>query len=234
MREREPGPGFFGPPSGKPDRPFVEAALLLAAFFALALLAFAPRGGAGSFFSPFFQAELIMVNCIRIVFTLYVISSRDGMAAFGLRRLRGLDTLKGLFAAGGAFATMMLLALFFSAIGLSNPLMANIERGSRILPALAPAFLASSMSTGYAEELFFRSYLLRRLGQAGLGPIWAAIASSLLFGAAHAAQGIVGIVSTSIVGLWFAWRWSEGRNIHEIAIGHGLYDAAVFAVALYV
>ena len=89
------------------------------------------------------------------------------------------------------------------------------------------------MSTGYAEELFFRSYLLRRLEEAGLKPAWAAAASSLLFGAAHASQGLIGIVSTILIGLWFAYRWRKGRNIHELAIGHGLYDAAVFSILLY-
>ena len=83
------------------------------------------------------------------------------------------------------------------------------------------------------RQFFFRSYLLGRLGQAGLLPGWAVLASSLLFGAGHAYQGAVGVVSGSILGLYFAWRWRSSRNIHEIAIGHGLFDAAVFAVLLY-
>ena len=74
---------------------------------------------------------------------------------------------------------------------------------------------------------------MRRLGQAGLPRIWTAIASSLLFGSGHGYQGIIGIVSGSVMGLFFAWRWSATKNIHEIAIGHGLFDTAVFALLLY-
>ena len=85
------------------------------------------------------------------------------------------------------------------------------------------------MATGYCEELFFRSYLMRRLAQAGLPRIWTAIASSLLFGSGHGYQGVVGLVSGSLLGLYFAWRWDRARNIHEIALGHGLFDAVVFA-----
>jgi membrane protease YdiL (CAAX protease family) len=74
---------------------------------------------------------------------------------------------------------------------------------------------------------------MRRLGQGGLPPLWAALASSLIFGAGHGSQGIVGIASGIILGLFFAWRWRSGGNIHEIGIGHGLYDTAITAVAIY-
>ena len=68
------------------------------------------------------------------------------------------------------------------------------------------------MSTGYCEELFFRSYLLRRLGQVGLPPKWAAIGLGLIFGLGHGYQGPVGLVSASLLGLFFAWRWLDGEE----------------------
>ncbi len=74
---------------------------------------------------------------------------------------------------------------------------------------------------------------LRRLGQAGFPKLWAALASAALFGIGHGYQGIIGIVSGSLLGLFFAWRWYDSSDIHEIAIGHGLFDAAVFALAVY-
>jgi membrane protease YdiL (CAAX protease family) len=98
---------------------------------------------------------------------------------------------------------------------------------------LAPLVLASSVAVGYCEELFFRSYLMRRLGQAGLPLLWSAVVSSLVFGAGHGYQGVIGIVSGSLLGLYFAWRWIDGGNIHEIGLGHGLYDAVVTAIAIY-
>jgi uncharacterized protein len=229
MREREHGGGPLGPPRGDPKRPLIEAALVLAAFYASAFLRLAP--GPGALASPAFHAGLVAVNAARVLVVLLVMSASDGLAAFGLGRIRALDPLKGLLAALGAFAVVVPAGIVCSFLGLTNPLMAGLPRGTPA--ALVPLLLASSLSTGYAEELFFRSYLMRRLAGAGLPPLWAALASSLLFGGAHGAQGAVGIASTTLVGLWFAWRWHDGRNIHEIAIGHGLYDAAVLALALY-
>jgi uncharacterized protein len=233
MREHEQGAGRSGPPRGEGERPLIEAALALAAFYASAFLPFAPRASAHFFASPAFHAGLIAVNALRAFLLLCLMSSGDGLAAFGLKPFRMADTLKGLLAALGAIAVMIPPALLFPLLGITNPLLAGNAHGRGESLALIPIFLASSLSTGYAEELFFRSYLMRRLERAGLGPLWAGLASSLLFGAAHGAQGIVGIASTALVGLWFARRWHKGRNIHELAIGHGIYDATVFALTLY-
>jgi len=223
----------LGSPRGEPRRPLIEAALVLAAFYISAFLPFAPRASAGFLASPAFHAGLIEVNILRSFLLLFLMASGDGFEAFGLKRFRPADTLKGLLAALGAFAVMIPPALLFPLLGITNPLLSGYGHGQRESLALIPLFIASSLSTGYAEELLFRSYLMRRLERAGLGPAWAVIASSLLFGAAHGAQGIVGIATTTLVGLWFALRWRKGRNIHELAIGHGIYDAAVFAVSLY-
>jgi membrane protease YdiL (CAAX protease family) len=123
--------------------------------------------------------------------------------------------------------------LLFSVFGIENAFLAQARSGPRAGAALIPLFLVTSMTTGYSEELFFRSYLLGRLEQVGLRPIWAAISSAVLFGLGHGYQGPVGLVSGSLLGLYFSWRWFDSKNLHEIAIGHGLFDAAVFAIALY-
>jgi membrane protease YdiL (CAAX protease family) len=226
MREHGRGLGSFEPP-----KPLLEAALLLAAFYALALVPAALDGGMGRISSPAFHLRLVAVDALRALLVLLVMARDEGLAAFGLRPIRWGDLPRSLLAASGAIAVLVLPSLLFYFLGLSNPLMAGLPRGTS--RSLAPFFLASSLAAGYAEELCFRSYLMRRLEGAGLPPVWAALASSLLFGGAHGAQGLVGVASTTLVGLWLAWRWHDGRNIHEIAIGHGLYDAIVFALALY-
>ena len=35
------------------------------------------------------------------------------------------------------------------------------------------------------------------------------------------------------LGLFFAWRWNDAGNIHEIAIGHGFFDTAAFCILIY-
>jgi uncharacterized protein len=232
MRERKNDGRGIGPPPRSVGRPgLLEAALLLAAFYASALVPLAPEAGAERFASPGYHAALIGLDALRILLVLLVIVRTDGLAAFGLGRIRAADPAKALLAAVGAAAIAAAAGLAFRFLGLANPLMSGIARGTPL--SFAPLIIASSMATGYAEELFFRAYLARRLEGTGMGAVGAAVVSSLLFGGAHGSQGIVGVVSTTLIGLWFALRWHDGRNIHEIAIGHGLYDAIVLAIVLY-
>jgi hypothetical protein len=233
MREHGRGQGLFGPPRGEPARPFVEAILLFSAFYLPAYLPLGPALAEISIAKPVFHVGLAVANSTRALLLLYLMAIGEGLAAFGLGAFRKRDLLRGLFTALGAFVAIIPSTLLFSTLGVTNPLLAGVGTTPRAPFTLVPFFLVSSLSTGYAEELFFRSYLARRLERSGLSPLWTVIVSSLLFGAAHGAQGIGGMVSTTLVGLWLAWRWHNGRNIHEVAIGHAFYDAAIFAVALY-
>jgi membrane protease YdiL (CAAX protease family) len=66
-------------------------------------------------------------------------------------------------------------------------------------------FAALSITAGCCEELLFRGFLLRYLHSSPLhlGLVWAAFASSLVFGAHHLYQGAKGFISTSVGGLIF-------------------------------
>jgi membrane protease YdiL (CAAX protease family) len=231
MRERDGSGRFAGPRTGGRIGGLAEASLVLAFFYASALIPLAPGEGAGRLASPAFHAYLSGLDALRILLVLLVMAGAEGLAAFGLRRLRAADPARALVAAAGTFAIAAASALAFSLLGAANPLMTGLPRGTpwSLLPLLA----LSSLATGYAEELCFRAYLMRRLEGSGLAPAWSAIASSLLFGGAHGAQGLVGVATTTLIGLWLARRWRVGRNIHEIAMGHALYDAAALVLALY-
>lgn len=220
-------------PRGAPARPLLEAAALLAAFYLPTYLPFASTLGALDMSKAPYHLALLAIELPRALLVLYIMASSDGLAAFGLKRPSLRDPIRALFACAGALAIMVGAAYVFSVAGFSNPLMDAARGRPRADAWLSPLVLASSLSVGYCEELFFRSYLMRRLGQGGLPPLWTALASSLIFGAGHGNQGLVGVVSGSLLGLFFAWRWRSGGNAHEIAIGHGLYDTAITAVAIY-
>jgi uncharacterized protein len=225
------GSGLFGPPKGAPERPLIEASILFLAFYMASFISSGPP--ATDAFRPGYHLTVMAVNLPRALLVLYIMAVGDGLGHFGIGRLAPRDFARALLTALGAFAVIIAPAFLYSAIGVANPLFARAQSAPRAGIALIPFMIASSMATGYCEELFFRSYLMRRLGQAGLPTLWAAVASSLLFGSGHGYQGIVGVVSGCLLGLFFAWRWIDAKNIHEIAIGHGLYDAAVFAILVY-
>jgi membrane protease YdiL (CAAX protease family) len=218
---------------GAPNRPPLEAGLLLAAFYLPSYLPLSSSFALRDMSSARYHLSLIAVDLPRALLLLYLMAASDGLGGFGLRRITRRDPLRALFSAVGALVLVLLLGLAFTLIGLQNPLMAAALAGKRANVALAPLVLASSIAVGYCEELFFRSYLMRRLSQAGLPLLWSAIVSSLVFGAGHGYQGVIGVISGSLLGLYFAWRWADGGNIHEIGLGHGLYDAIVTAAAIY-
>jgi uncharacterized protein len=225
------GDGTFGRPKGEPDRPLLEAIIV---FFAFYLASFIFAGAPSKPLSgPAYHVAVLAANLPRALLVLYIMAVGDGLRLFDIANLKRFDAARGLLCAIGALAVVIVPGLLFYAIGMQNPFLAQAGAGARAGAALLPLILASSLATGYCEELFFRAYLMRRLGQGGLPVAWTAIASSLLFGGGHGYQGIIGLVSGSLLGLFFAWRWHEGKNIHEIAIGHGLFDAVILAVVLY-
>jgi uncharacterized protein len=66
------------------------------------------------------------------------------------------------------------------------------------------AFVLVCLTAGVCEELLYRGWLLNLL-RAATGSTWAAaVASSMLFGAAHAYQGVKGILRTTFIGLQLA------------------------------
>ena len=219
-------------PRGEPDRPLLEAALL---FSALYLISFVPSDAAAAgraLSEPRYHCLLLLELLPRSMLVLYLMARAEGLAAFGLRPPRRADLGAGALAALGALGVALLPAWAFSGLGWTNPLLDSAcAPGATAL--LVPLVLASALAIGYGEELFFRVYLIKRLGQAGLPPLWAALASTLAFGSAHGLQGLPGLVVASGLGALFAWRWLKGRNIHEIALGHAFYDAAVMGLAIW-
>jgi membrane protease YdiL (CAAX protease family) len=54
----------------------------------------------------------------------------------------------------------------------------------------------------------------------------------MLFSAGHLYAGWVGVGFSAIVGLYFAVVFLRLRNLHTIAIAHGLYNFTVFCITL--
>jgi uncharacterized protein len=230
----------FAPnPRGKTDKPLLEAALLFAALW---LGSYLPSGPASfSLGEPLYHLGLLVTSLARALFLLYFLAAAEGLPFFGIGPLKPRDLPWALLAAAGAALIALVpsaLAALLSSLGaaapqLSNPLLDSVARPSASPLLVAPLVLLSSLAVGYSEELFFRVYLISRLEDGGLPVFWACATASLLFGGAHGAQGILGIVLGTALGAWFAWLWSRRRNLHEIALGHALYDAAVMFLALY-
>lgn len=89
----------------------------------------------------------------------------------------------------------------------------------------------------FGEEMVFRGYLIRRVGDlAGDTPTGRAIAlvtSSVLFGLAHAYQGWSGVIATGAIGgILAVLYFSSGRNPWAVIASHAIVNTVALS-ALY-
>jgi uncharacterized protein len=96
-----------------------------------------------------------------------------------------------------------------------------------------PLAFAASIAVGYREEMFFRSYMLTRLGELGVPAVWAAAASSILFAMGHWYEGLFAVALAALLGAYFSVIFIRTRSLHVIALAHGLYNFTVLAVSLF-
>jgi membrane protease YdiL (CAAX protease family) len=218
--------------TGAPGRPLLEAVLVFAAFYLATFLPMDAAVAGESLSRPSYHLFILLELVPKALLLLYLMARSEGLAEFGVLRPRPVDLLRAAMTALGAGALVLAAGAAAKALGADNPLL-EAAAGGDASPVLLPFIAMTGLSVGYSEELFFRVYLMRRLGQAGLAPPWAALASALAFGSAHGLQGPLGIAMGSLLGLWFAYRWARGRNLHDVALGHAIYDIAVMCAVLF-
>jgi len=109
----------------------------------------------------------------------------------------------------------------------SEKLRSQLGRVAAISPRKAselPAFFGVSLTAGFCEELLFRGFLIWAL-QPLVGLWLAAVLSALLFGAAHAYQGLDGVIRTGLFGLVFTAIVLLTRSLWPAIVLHAVVDA---------
>lgn len=218
-------------PSAK--RFFTYIALLLACIAVWADIIFSiPQPAA---FSITWFIVSALKNIVRIVFILYTASQ---LSFFSMRQWkRALGHFPSRPEMSRALSVMLLsmgcagIGMVVSWLsGLSNPLLIAHRHVSTLV--LLPFIVFSSISVGYAEELFFRFFLIDGLAEAGTSINTAAFVSTLIFALSHYAQGIFGIAFAGALAAVYTSLRFRGYGLHSLALGHALYDAIVLFIAL--
>ena len=109
----------------------------------------------------------------------------------------------------------------------SEKLRAQVAGVAAISPRTASelvAFFGVSLTAGFCEELLFRGFLIWVL-QPLVGLWLAAALSALLFGAAHAYQGLPGVIRTGLFGLVFTAIVLLTRSLWPAIVLHAVVDA---------
>ena len=106
-----------------------------------------------------------------------------------------------------------------------NPIEAN-------LPLLLLTITLAWTTIAFGEELFYRAFLISRLvDRASMNPRAAIAASAIIFGAAHFAEGPIGILANGAFGAFFGWIYlRSGRNLWITLIAHGLINTFRFTL----
>lgn len=100
---------------------------------------------------------------------------------------------------------------------------------------LAQWLLVSWTVAAFGEEIIFRGYLVTRLieiaGNKIAGKIIAILLSSMAFGMAHSYQGLHGVFSAGLIGVFQSAIFIAGKNKLTIPIiAHGTYDTIGFLI----
>ena len=186
-------------------------------------------------FSVFWFLSVLLKNVIRIAFVVYIASQ---LALFSKSKWKDAlmqapsrhdarQALVVLFISLGCAGTGVLVS---SLSGIANPLF--IAHSRLPLLALLPFILLSSLSVGYAEELFFRFFLIDGLMEAGAPINAASIVSILIFALSHNAQGIFGIGFAGVLAAFYTSLRFRGFGLHSLALGHALYDGIILLIVL--
>lgn len=210
----------------------IELCLLFAVFFLPGYLSQSSVVDGALFSSPRFNVVYILSGLPQIALLLYILLIRGRawpafpyLTRFGIKPFRFPDVAKALLIYLGIFGVYIVFLLVSLAVGAGNGsvLVNNIDWRLDTM-ALLPLVFLTMLTTGYREEIFFRSYLITRLEELGF-PGWSAgILGSALFAAGHMYQGVAAFVGTFLIGVFLSAVFLRVRNLHALAIAHGLYN----------
>jgi len=172
----------------------------------------------------------------QIFLLLYMIGKKGNNAftRYGITALTGKDIRRGIF----YFVEVLILMTgvgiaFYFASNIFGLKMSSIPRWTIENPQILPIVFITCLTTGYSEELFFRSYLLTEFISVNKDRVPVALAASLLFASGHLYEGIGGFISTFIIGIFFSLLFIKNKRLHPLAIGHSLYNFSVLLMSIF-
>ncbi len=103
------------------------------------------------------------------------------------------------------------------------------------LLAFIGALALTWTEAAFIEEMFFRGYLFNRIGdlagQSRIGIVSSLLVSSLVFGIAHAYQGLTGVLDIALAGIMLGLLYLFGkRNLWLPILTHGIIDTIGFVL----
>ena len=136
-----------------------------------------------------------------------------------------------LFSCFTAFPCLLITGFVIAAT--ASGISGNSAQISLHFPSNARGWILLTIScivSAYLEESFFRFYILSRREEMRLSPAGALIVSVALFSICHIYEGPWGFLNSVLAGIFLAFIFLRYNSLHGIAIAHGLYNIAVYAI----
>jgi len=214
-----------------------EPLLLFIVFFLPGYLAQNSPVDQSMFNDVFFNLVYIITSSGQILLLLYILSLRESKETltetYGLKKPGVSAILKALpvsLGIGACILPFLLLPPMINdelAEAFTNPVDWEISNPAMIVP-----IFITCITTGYREELFFRSYLYTYMKKKEIPTAAAIAACTLLFSLGHIYQGFIGFAGTAVIGLFLAFMFLRGKNVHTVALAHGIYNFVTLMFSL--
>jgi len=167
-------------------------------------------------------AETTLMDLQAIALVIYLVArSGRGWAHFGLSRPRW--KLDGVL-------TGLIFFLDWGISGLGDMVVTSMFSKSEYRDTCPPeggwrAFLVvSQLTSGFAQELVMRGYLIPRLETLLRSTGWSLLLSSVLFASYHVHQGPAGCVSSFLAGLVYGSIFAITRRVWPLALAHAAWN----------
>jgi len=180
--------------------------------------------------------QYITIAVPQVLLLLYIIKIQKNLKFkdFGIRMIKLSDTLKSLLVYSGIFIMLIPVVILFIVLPETGQKIFETEYRWRLQRfSQIPLAILFCITTGYSEEIFFRSYLLTRLKQIGSSTYVAVTVSSLLFAMGHLYQGYTGYIVAALQGIYFSIVFLKKKNIHLTALAHSVYNFTVLITSLF-
>ncbi len=225
---------MLDPAEKKPVRRLITEMVLVFLLFIPFPLYFIPGAVGSTNLTPVQMVVYIVMAVPQIGILIYLLTlQKVPLPAFGIKKPRWSSLGWAMIGLGGAFISMF--AVSYASYLLPEGMREVLFKQSPYAitsPAEIPLMVVFCFFVGYREELLFRSYLIPRLGELGVKPVWAIVGTSLVFGLAHWNQGLLGVAATALIGASFGVIFVLRKDLHSVAWGHALYDIGVFLLIL--
>ena len=91
-------------------------------------------------------------------------------------------------------------------------------------PSISGLIIVTVILSSFAEELFFRSFLINRLKQTGISLGVIPLISTLLFTLPHRYEGFAGLSTALVSGLILSFWFLRKKNFFTLWIAHALFN----------